>query len=214
MAITTITVPNVEDTDIKSAGGDTNYGSQTYMETRTTLNRVLIRFKNIAANVGVNQLITDAKIRLYCSWLSAADTIYCHRIFKNWDLDTELTWNDWDAPASEWGTSGCNSADDGGVDNSSDGSGADRRATAESSDLVDTIGQWYEWDVTSLCQKWYDGSANENGCCFLGLGGASQIQRFRTSEYVGTGQPELVITHDDAPVSSESIKDHLISKEL
>jgi hypothetical protein len=170
---------NLEDAYLKGSEPDKNYGSYGsfyFYPARSTVSRV----KNVASELGENATITACTFNAYCIVHTSTSSASAYRVFKPWvegdesgvdNDDGDVTWNDWASDANEWTTAGCNSADDGGSDNSGDGTGADRKATAEDVVSVTTAATWYQWDIsTTLAQAWYDGTANENGVVLIGDG--------------------------------------------
>ena len=174
----------------------------------------LIRAIGLSTLIPANATFTDA----ICSLKVIANTfdgvIEAKSVFKPWlegDYDFEeciddaVTWEDWDCDPSEWTTAGCACEDDDGVDNSTtdpatceaDGTNADRKATAESSQNVTAVGVWHGFDISNaLAQSWYDGSKNEEGLALVRLGGDNQ---FYSSEDDAGHDPFFVFTLTDAP---------------
>jgi hypothetical protein len=112
-----------------------------------------------ADTLGSDKIITAAWLYLYNYDNFNSGGYDVHYVLKpiiegisdgDLNADSGATWNDWDALDLEWGKAGCDSADDNGVRNSSDGTNADRKAN--------TIGKfWNEqngtdslWDSVSL----------------------------------------------------------------
>jgi len=173
---------NVEDACIKSASTIFNYGGATTLRTTTnyvgTYEYSLIRVKNVASELGVGATNITAVCSVYCYSNTEDDNIGAYRVFKPWvegALDggnpgegEGCTWSDWSADTYEWATAGCGNADDEGEDNSGDGTGADRKATAESSVDVITTG-WYSWSIsTELATGWYNQTIGERGIVLVG----------------------------------------------
>jgi hypothetical protein len=171
---------DIEDASMSSANPTLNYGgSATNAVDGVAVNyeRGLIRIKNLSDSLGVGATITDCGCSLYVSNESGSDVISAYRALKPWVEGTQTgqaappgaTWEDWDNDDYEWGTAGADNADDGGSDNSGDGSGYDRWATASGSITIDVNGAYYDLELPdSLCQKWYDGTYNENGLVLIG----------------------------------------------
>lgn len=167
---------DIEDTYI--AGGisaDKNYGNVDPLRIESDPYYGLVRVKNVASNLGVDATITACVCSLNCE--APGNTMAIYRIFKPWGegtsngfdpgSDGSVTWNDWACDANEWTTVGGQSADDGGSDNSGDGVGADRKATAEDTQNPTGIG-WYSWTISNaLAQGWYDETINEEGIMFI-----------------------------------------------
>lgn len=188
---------NVEDTQIRGANVDHNFGGYGEVVTGDEYH-TLIRAKNVASELGGGATITACICSMYVqpTGINGADEIFAYRIFKPWvegphvsptTNEPGATWNDWDNDDWEWATAGCQNADDGGSDNSGDGTDADRKSTAESSQNVTTENTWYGWNVsTELAQGWYDGTINEEGIILLG---DNAFQLYYSTEY--TDDPSL-----------------------
>ena len=132
-----------------------------------------IKVLNVASNLGAGATISACVCSLYVYQHVGPDTtIHAYRVFKPWvegdDIgvnndDGDLTWNDWSSDANEWTTAGELSRDDGGSDNSGDGTGADCKATPEDVAIPDDD-TWMELNMsTELAQGWYDETMDENG---------------------------------------------------
>ena len=144
------------------------------------------------------------------------------RIFKPWvegdengidNDDGDVTWNDWASDAMEWTTAGCASADDGGSDNSGDGTGADRKATAESTVDVTASG-WYSWTISNaLAQGWYDETINENGVFMLAstAGGATGNNVYASCENAtAANRPRFSFTYTTGGGAPAARRDQVI----
>ena len=57
---------------------------------------------------------------------------------------------------------------------------------------------WYAWDVTSLVQKWLDGTAPNYGLALYGTGGSSFYQRFVSSDNTLASEPSWALPPTDA----------------
>lgn len=169
---------NVEDTQLRSSAPTGSYGGEVYVNVYTTTFHGLIRVKNVDSELGVGATITACACSVYAYIHYFNGDVSAYRVFKPWVEGTEVvtsdppgaTWDDWSNDDWEWATAGCNNADDGGSDNSGDGTGADRKATAEDTESC-TEAAWYGWDIsTDLAQGWYDGTINEEGIILIGDG--------------------------------------------
>ncbi|MDI6704473.1 MAG: DNRLRE domain-containing protein [bacterium] len=87
--------------------------------------------------------ITSATLSLYCRRPSPA-TVDVYRVLEAWD-ELECTWNNRRTGVA-WSGPGC--------------SPPSRSEALESSFVPDTIGKWYDIDITSACQAWSNGEAN------------------------------------------------------
>lgn len=194
---------NVEDAMLHSGVADNNYGgSENWYLDGDEQTRAVIRVKNVASELGGGATISACACSSNCyTEQGFSNNVSAYRVFKPYvegdengvnDDDGDVTWNDWASDANEWTTAGCESADDGGSDNSGDGTGADRKATAEDTEGVDAVG-WYGWDISSdLAQGWYAGTINEEGVVLINAG--SNYKYFRSTEYA-SDQPFWTFTY-------------------
>jgi len=182
---------NVEDCIIDEGTKETNAETNIvlYHLTYSSYDKyILIRVKNVTTELGVGATITACVCSLYCCVNTTNDNISVYRVFKPW-TEAGATWNDWITTDYEWATGGCNNADDEGEDNSGDGTGADRKATAEGNAVSVTETGWYSWDIsTTLAQGWYDETMNEEGIVLIGSINTGE-NRFYSTEF--TTDPTL-----------------------
>lgn len=178
---------NIEDvwiTELQFGSGDViNYGVSSYFNIETSVGfsntdtgSALIRLTDVANLVGADMQIDACTLWVYAYAAAASGDLSAYSVFKPWDegsgngtaADTTdgACFRYWDLASGSgdqgWGTDGCYNADDGGSDNSSDGSGVDRKATAENTQTVSAAG-WVGLDLTTLAGTWYDGTKNEEG---------------------------------------------------
>lgn len=202
---------NVEDALINQASANANYGGRTdFFITGASISSV-IRVLNVAGELGAGATITDCSLYVYNT--SGASSTICgvYRIFKPWvegdedavdNDDGDVTWNDFQSDALEWGTAGCECANDDGSDNSQDGtcdaSGRDRKSTAESTVDIDAINTWFAWDISNaLAQGWYDETIEEEGVLIKYISGSTQ-NKIMTSTEGASNQPYWVFYFDVA----------------
>jgi len=199
---------NVEDTYIFQWYGNRNYGGSDWLRVGDNQN-LLVRVKNVASELGPDAMITSCICSLYAAYDFDAVTLRAFVGFKPWgegsldDTDPPdapvgegvATWNDWSNDDEEWATAGCNNGDDEGTDNSGDGTGADRKATEESSVTTNgDNGVWYGWIVSNvIAQAWYEGTKNEEGI-YLWEDTSYPDVAFRSTEY-SSNQPFWVFTY-------------------
>lgn len=196
---------NVEDTYLDSAAPENNFGGGWEIRT-SSIHNSLIRVKNVASELGVGATITAAVCNLYCSSHYTDGDLSAYSVFKPWgegalfgsdpadaaEGEGVATWNDWSNDDEEWTTAGCENADDGGSDNSGDGTGADRKATAEDVETVIDEDVWYAWNISAaLAQAWYDETKNEEGIALIHDGTSRNY--FHSTEYP-SDQPYWVFT--------------------
>jgi len=172
--------------------------------------RMLIRFKDIASNIGTGKQIVSATMYLYCSGETSATDyrVSAYRALLNWvegnsDGVTEQGASCWNAAqynAVSWNTAGCDAASDATVEDST----ADRRSTAEAGSLITGTGQYFTWDVTTAVQNWYSNNWSEYGLVLIndGEGTADSRKIFRAShtDTVDGQRPYLSVTYDDVAV--------------
>jgi len=202
---------NVEDTYMSDAGGKTNYnyGEEVGAWYGDDF-RTLLRFKNLSSLLPAQATISAAicSVNVYVGY-SSGEVISVWRVLKPWGEGTNnpginpgdapvgegvATFLDWSNDGEEWGDAGCENASDAGDDNSTDGGGWDRLETAETTWANETVG-WRTFDIASLAQEWYDGTANENGVMMDLTAGSDGASAFIASETSPTDQPRLVITY-------------------
>ncbi len=172
--------------------------------------RSVIKFdlSSIPSNATVSSAILSIK---NLNNTDGSGTWYVHRCFKPW-IESTVTWNDWDSPNNEWGTSGAKNASDSGSDNSGDGSDYDIKSTAEASV---TKSPWdgtifRNFTITTAVQNWVDGTWGNRG---LVLSSNNLIVNnggtFASSENATTAdRPKLAITYT---VPSGSITQPIIN---
>lgn len=95
------------------------------------MNYTLFIIDHVRDSIGATATIDSIACTLDVHATDSAGWIGVYTAFKP-IKDTVASWQDWDElnGDSTWGTAGCNNADDAGTDNSSDGSGVDRSASA------------------------------------------------------------------------------------
>jgi hypothetical protein len=192
---------NVEDSYIAvGANANNNYGGNAYIWLIPAAQYGYIRVKNVASELGANATISACVCSLYNGYEDTPGDCVARRVFKPWvegdedgvnDDDGDVTWNDWASDDMEWNGLGGTNSDDEGEDNSSDGFGADRKATAEDTEAISGIG----WDAitisAALAQAWYDGTAVENGVQLVTTDGN---YAFHSTENA-SNQPFFVFTY-------------------
>jgi len=144
--------------------------------------RALVRF-NLEGQIPSNAHVLSAQVSLF-AW--SRRTLYGIRIsaydvLRSWNVD-QATWNV--ASASlPWGTAGCGNL------------ATDRAAEPVSSRFVYFTNYFYDWDVTSLVQRWIADPASNQGVLFWGHEVDQEI-RFHASEWrVVSQRPRLSITY-------------------
>jgi len=183
-----------DDVKLSSSNPDKNYGIQGDLYFHSTYARTLFRCNDIRSTLGSGKTIHCCSLYVYLSSTSSSDNLSAYRVFKGWvegdedgvdNDDGDATWNDWQSDAYEWASGGCGSADDEGEDNSGDGTGADRKATAEYTytiDHPDDQNTYVAFDLTSICQDWYDETISNNGVIILTDAASNTIAEASESE--------------------------------
>lgn len=193
---------NTDDTYLHNGNPDKSYGAGSNINLQGGWVG-LLRVRNVDTELGVGATISACVCSVYCSFYQEEIATSMYSVFKPWNegavdnVDPDdaaegegvATWNDWSNDDEEWTTAGCGSADDEGEDNSGDGTGADRKATAEDTETVNADDTWFAWDISSaLAQAWYDGTKNEEGVLMVSAN--SSYNGFRTNES-GLGNPPI-----------------------
>jgi len=178
---------------------DGNYGSHVYLATRLNAYYGLLSFD--LPDLG-SVVVSNAYLTLVCYASSGTSTISAYQALKPWE-ETDSSWNQWDKSGSnEWGTAGAMNADDAGVENTGDGSGADRKATAAFAEAgqtgtgTKTLGSG-QAGFTALAQAWLDATATDTyGIVIRCTSVADTYQFYRSSEYGTTAErPKLTIVY-------------------
>jgi hypothetical protein len=213
---------DVEDAEIVKgalgAGQQNNYGGSSNIITVEEANNdwqyAAVRCQNVSTRVGASKTVDACTLWFFTNTIPNQGDVSVYRIFKPWNegaLDGSdpadaaegegvITWVDWSNDGEEWTTAGCGSADDGGSDNSGDGTGADRKATAEATVTVSAASTWYGFHISAtLAQAWYAGTANEEGVLLV-ITNNDEIN-FRPSEY-SSNQPYWSFYTSDAAVGA------------
>jgi hypothetical protein len=197
-----------------------------WRSSNTNYGRIILRFPQIEA-------IPQGDSVVHCSLYVRVNDVYpfndsgwvgAYRLFKPTHFDTATCegssdstttpsywlWGFSLADRENWSIYAADSADDAGVDNQSDGDGADRTATAVDSlwfhtDTVNWDGVWLGWDITSLMRRWHDSTYANNGLIIL----AAHTELFRSrwirlSEARNENErPYVVIEHTDGGAAPE-----------
>ncbi|MFH1399346.1 MAG: LamG-like jellyroll fold domain-containing protein [Candidatus Woesearchaeota archaeon] len=121
--------------------------------------------------------VSSAILRLYTEGWSGATAsidIGAHEVTSNWD-ETQATWVN-RLTATAWGTQG-----------------GDFNSTAESTRTVNTVLQWWTWNITKMCKHWI---ATNNYGVLLYHPGTLDTDTFYFSDHEGASyHPELNITY-------------------
>jgi hypothetical protein len=160
----------VIDTYISSWQPTDNYGGNVTMLVRQgDVRAALVRFD--LSSIPTGSTIEEARLGLYSVSRSNAGnlTVDAYAVRRPW-AELQATWNQ-ATTSTAWGSPGCNQT------------GTDRDATPISSQVVNTIDTWYEWDVTALVGEWVANPASNQGVILKGSGATSVEYYFAASEY-------------------------------
>jgi len=179
------TYTGVSDTFLSSYRPDTPWGNDDGLRISGRGNgseRALIQF-DLQEHIPTNSQVLSAKLAVF-AW--SRRTLYGMRIsaydvIRPWDV-TVATWNR--ASSSEmWGVPGCDEV------------GSDRQGDRAASRFVYFTNQFYEWDITSLVQRWVLDPASNQGVALIGHPMNQEI-RFRSSEWrVPDQRPKLEVVY-------------------
>ncbi len=192
------------DTSIHGNAGEatTNYGTDTTVgiqtESANYLNYGLLKFdlSSIPSNASVSSAVLS--VYLNTTGSSGDKTLSAYRVFKGWN-ESQATWNIW-TTSNNWGTAGAKTIDDGGSDNSGNGTGADRKSTAAGTVVISAFQSsgFVDITITSLVQSWVDTTAANNGMMlsFPDSQGGTDAWTFSSSENAtSANRPKLVVTY-------------------
>jgi len=193
------------DNYIDSANSANNYGND-LLRVNDLTKFILISFSNLGL---VGKVVENAYIS-FNLYSGVAPTLYGYRVLKPW---TELAscWDSWDT-GKEWGAGGCGNADDDGEENSGDGEGADRKASAIiTSKSVD--GYWHSFGsgdagFRALVQAWIDGGASPARGVIFVKSNAGDVIYYHSEHGATANHPKLVIEWSE-PVAGGRVQAHI-----
>jgi len=168
-----------EDTYIYRYRPDDNHCTQNFIKVSQRY-AALLRFE--LTGIPADATVTQATLQLYAIGWSGADiTIGAHYITRSVSI-CEATWNQAQV-GNLWGQPGC------------DDTTTDRRATAESIVNTNSIGKWYDFNLTTVVQGWVNGSLANNGV-LLRAPYSPHSFSFASSQSSDVAfRPKLVITY-------------------
>ena len=174
----------VTDTHISAWDPTSNFGGNLSLLVRQgDVRSALLRFDLSALPAGVT--IQEAKLGLYALDRSNPNalTISVYQVLRSW-VENQATWN-LAASSVPWGAPGCNLV------------GVDRAEAAVASRVVNAVGTWHEWDVTSLVRTWAANPSSNRGVILKGDGSTSVEYSFASSEYWWgySYSPKLVVRY-------------------
>ncbi|HEV8594841.1 MAG TPA: DNRLRE domain-containing protein, partial [Thermoplasmata archaeon] len=192
----------VDDTTLWSGGGgNTNFGSVSAVVAgfwgANEWNRILCRFPIVL--LPANATVERAGLRLYMFGAATPDPmeLSVHRVVTDWD-EMLATWNDYNGN-DNWNASG------GDYDPSVVDAIAD----------VTTVAGWYEWNVTSLAQGWWSGTAPNYGLMVRQIDDESWTVRGGKAFYSSdagnvSARPTLVVTYSTPESASGSLESRIL----
>lgn len=144
--------------------------------------RVLIRF-DLAGYIPTNAQILSAKLSLF-AW--SRRTFYGMRVsafeaLRHWDEAT-ATWNI-ASTFDPWTSPGC------------DAVGSDRAGALLASTFVYFTNKFYDWDVTSLVQRWVNDPSTNHGILLLGQKVNQEIRFYSSEWHVPPQRPKLTVIY-------------------
>jgi hypothetical protein len=196
----------------RSGYDDFNYGAKAVLHVGDPADiartrRTLVRFKDIAANLPADIVITSAALYLHCKDENSATdyNISAYRVLLNWVEGTEnaaiqtgsCCWNYAQHTGLPWNVVGCDAASDVIGEDST----ADSAATAETTTLVTGTG-WFTWDLTNAVQNWYSDNWSEYGVILINddEGTSNSMKLFDSKESATDGhRPRLAVTYEEVP---------------
>ena len=168
------------DTYISVAFPDTNYGTQTNLDTRSGSN-ALVKF-DLSTIPAASNIISAVLSLFQGPGATTTDNILAHRVTADW-LEAQATWNS-RVTGTAWATAG-----------------GDYYATPAATTSVGTDTGYYAWDVATLVQEWLDSTYANYGVLFKG---SANLHDFYSSDYVAFPdmQPKLVIEYNEKPTAT------------
>ena len=210
---TMIVVGEMDATKILQTYTDRNYGAGQTLHAKDGIDRrVLVKFTDIADSIGVGRNITKMVLRVHTVGVATAGYLGVYEILKPWFEGTSdnsaeegaTCWEDWYYHAdagedSSWQTGGIDSASDSRPQNRSDGTDADRTATAMDSVNVSAGFTYYDFSIdTALANDWYDETKSNFGVLLM-----------QQNNYI-----DIVLGSDDDPVDSQKVRMIIIHEAL
>ena len=179
----------VTDTLINGWAVDENYGSYTRLIVRSgEWMSSLLRF-DLQGYVPSGAEITNATLRLYFDSASNTNAMEArsYQVLRPWE-EFEANWNQ-SRNGESWGAAGAN-------DTGTDRSASYSDVVVLQDDTPESIGRWYELDITDMVTAWVQNPNANYGVIVRGIGAAGVEHRALSSEYWNaTLHPNLVINY-------------------
>ena len=142
-------------------------------------------------------VIDRATLSLYAdSWQTTAEskatvaatalTVGVYEVLREW-VAGEATWTN-AMNGVPWGAPGCSHTT------------SDRAALAADEALVNTMGKWYDFDLTVLVQKWVQNPATNHGLVLKSFSSPEGVV-FRSAEHGGAAQRPKLVVHYTIPAA-------------
>lgn len=211
--------------DSKSGGSGAGLNTKSLASTQKYKALFAIDCSSIPAASTVDDAILYLMIDL--AYEGTADTIGAYQVWKTTWTGADATWNDFINPDSEWGTAGCESTNDSGSENTTDGGGDDRKATAAVTlDVVDDDA-WVNFNgagLDALVEDWIDGTYTDAAgiilihsetsdigeyCFFSSPGDTANQRPVLFVEYSPTATGGQVIIINQGKVNEENYTDSI-----
>ncbi len=167
-----------KDSFLSKRNTNNNYGTSEYIGVSNTnfQERAVLEFN--LSDIPANAIITSAQLELYYYDGGGSSTghIEIHRLTQNW-TETGVTWNNYDGSAS-WTSAG-----------------GDYDTRVEDTVSISDVYGWYEWNITDLLEKWYNGTYTNYGA-ILTKEGNKNSKNFYSSDYSNSDyHPKLTINY-------------------
>ena len=175
-----------QDTTLDPWYANQNHGSEGSLIVRANNSfSSLLRYE--LTSLPTYAVINEATLSLYAdSWQTTAETktsltVGVYEVLRDWAAG-QATWAN-ALTGVPWGVPGCSSTT------------SDRAAVAADEALVNALGQWYDFDLTALVQKWVQNPASNHGIVLKSFSSPAGVL-FRSADHGGMAQrPKLVIEY-------------------
>jgi pimeloyl-ACP methyl ester carboxylesterase len=172
----------VEDTSVYMYAPERNFSSDPSLPTGEKQRRAAIIKFNLAP-IPPDATIIAAALDLRASgWSGSAVPIEVYYITRT-NLISEVTWQR-ASSAEPWGTAGCEDPT------------TDRRPEPEDMQIITSVPERFQWDVTDVVQGWVEGNLTNNGLLLRGASAYSlNSVTFASSEAIPDDRPKLVVRY-------------------
>ena len=171
-----------QDTYISAWYPDTSYSTRDSMHIRADNQMAgLIRYE--LASIPTEAIVTSAILSVYATQqeVNSPLSVGVYEVYRHW-VATEATWTRAYYNTS-WSSLGCNDTN------------SDRAAIPESNATVLVLGQWYDFGITNMVQKWVRDPSVNHGLTLKAFGATADIH-FASSEHGDISRhPKLTINY-------------------